>query len=410
MASIWFHEILKNPMKKLRRRDFLRRSVPLFSPAFLHQGLYLSAYFDKQAASAGLADSTGMIVYSKRFVTLETPPALLNSWITPTEHFFVRNNLLMPEAVDISQWRLKITGEVKTPLLLSFEELMRFPETRVANTLECAGNGRVNYRPKIGGVPWGRGGVGNAVFEGHPLHHLLEKAGLKATAHHVAFRGLDTPPDGAEDFVRSIPIAKAMDADTLVATKMNGAALTPEHGFPARALVPGWIGAASIKWLREIVVLTSEYKGFYMNPGYRVPLLKIVNQMGSRATETISLTSLQLKSIITAPTEGSVLPLAAPTPVKIGGAAWGGETKVAGVSVSTDGGRSWRGASLGPDHAKYSWRLWSCDWMPPRAGTYLIQSRAYDTRGNMQLVTPAWNSGGYMWNGVDQVGVQILGL
>jgi DMSO/TMAO reductase YedYZ molybdopterin-dependent catalytic subunit len=198
-----------------------------------------------------------------------------------------------------------------------------------------------------------------------------------------------------------------MDEDTLVATKMNGAALTLAHGFPARTVVPGWIGAASIKWLCEIIVLPNEYQGFYMNPGYRVPLLKSVNKAGSGGRETISLTSLRLKSIITTPTDGSVVPVAAATPVKLGGAAWGGESKVAGVSVSTDGGRSWREASLGPDQTKYSWRLWTCDWTPPRAGEYRIQSRAYDTRGNMQPTTPAWNSGGYMWNGVDQVRVHI---
>jgi DMSO/TMAO reductase YedYZ molybdopterin-dependent catalytic subunit len=392
-------------MKNIFRREFVRGGVHFFSAALIYRGLYRNRYLDGQINPKELGDaaSDGMIVYSKRFLTLETPPALLTSWIIPTKHFYVRNNLLMPEAVDISQWRLRISGEVKTPVTLTYDELNQLPVTSVANTLECAGNGRVNYQPKIGGVPWGRGGVGNAVFEGCSLRRLLEKAGLKTTARHVAFRGLDTPPSGSEDFVRSIPLAKAMDDSTLVATKMNGEILTPAHGYPARTMVPGWIGAASIKWLSEIVVLPEEYKGFFMNPGYRIPSV----QTGNNSDGTISLTSLRLKSIITEPAENKLLSLSSNAIVKIGGAAWGGESRVAGVSVSTDGGHTWKEAKLGLDQAKYSWRLWSYEWSPARAGEYLIQSRAFDTKGNVQPLKPVWNAGGYMWNGIDQVRVRI---
>jgi DMSO/TMAO reductase YedYZ molybdopterin-dependent catalytic subunit len=229
---------------------------------------------------------------------------------------------------------------------------------------------------------------------------------LKPTAKHVAFRGLDIVPRGASDFIRSIPLNKALDGSTLLATRMNGAPLTPEHGFPVRSLVPGWIGAASIKWLQEIRVLPHEFDGFYMNPGYRIPLAGS-SGVAHNQSETISLGPLRVKSIIAQPADGAVLDFPRQRSITIRGASWAGESEIARVDVSVDGGRSWRGATLDPDRAKYAWRLWRYEWNPNRPGPHTLVSRATDNQGRTQPMEPRWNPGGYLWNGVDRIHVRI---
>ncbi|HEV3482371.1 MAG TPA: sulfite oxidase [Candidatus Acidoferrales bacterium] len=394
----------------MNRREILRSSLGVLGYAAL-AGPALPARLLRYLAISGRsakpqAGDDGMIVYSQQYLTLEMPMSLLNSWITPVESFFVRNNLLMPAAVDPSVWTLSITGEVERSLTINFHDFTQLATSKVINTIECAGNSRVNFQPAIGGVRWGRGAVGNAAFEGPSLAAVLRLAGLKPTAKHVAFRGLDIIPPGASEFIRSIPIEKATERSTLLATKMNDSPLTPSHGFPARALVPGWIGSASIKWLQEIRVLSHEFHGFYMDPGYRIP---VASGSGAESgpVKTISLTSLRVKSIIAQPVDGAVLELPPRRPLTIRGASWAGESAIARMEVSTDGGRTWHPAVLGPNHSKYAWRLWHYDWHPVEPGSYLILSRATDSAGRVQPMEPRWNPGGYLWNGVDKIHVQI---
>ena len=216
----------------------------------------------------------GMIVRSFRFVDLETPVEYFNTWLTPVPHFFVRNHMHEPSelnADELADWRLTVGGEVEKPFTLTLSELSKLETHSVVNTLECAGNGRSLHRPQVPGIQWGKGAVSTARFSGPRLRDVLQRAGVKPTGKHVMFRGLDEVPGKVPPFIRSIPIEKALDSDTLVATHMNGAPLTKHHGFPARALVPGWIGAASCKWLTEIKILESEFVGNFMSPGYRFP-------------------------------------------------------------------------------------------------------------------------------------------
>lgn len=394
---------------RVPRRQFLGAAAGLFGLAGATRHAIarnlLGAFFGTQSAQQARPDAREMILYSRQYLTLEMPMSRLESWITPVESFFVRNNLLMPN-VDPSSWSLAVNGEVERPLTFTFREFMQLAPARVTNTIECAGNGRVNYQPRIGGVPWGRGGVGNAMFEGPRLAEVLRLAALKPTARHVAFRGLDIVPKGASDFIRSIPIEKALDRNTLLATRMNGSPLTPEHGFPARSLVPGWIGSASIKWLQEIQVLSHEYRGFYMDPGYRIPAAAASTDKSGQA-RTVSLTSLRVKSIIAEPADGDRLTPTAQGTVTIRGASWAGEAAIARVEVSTDDGVTWHPAELGPEHEKYAWRLWHYDWRPNRGGAFTVCSRATDDAGHTQPRKPLWNPGGYLWNGVDSVLVRV---
>jgi DMSO/TMAO reductase YedYZ molybdopterin-dependent catalytic subunit len=346
----------------------------------------------------------GMIVRSARFLDLETPPEFLESWLTPAPHFFVRNHMHEPSTLDADTWRLSVGGEVETPLSLSLAELAKMAPRTVTNTLECAGNGRGFQDPHVPGVQWQRGAVGTARFRGPRLRDLLLRAGVKASGKHVMFRGLDEIPGKVPAFIRSIPMEKATDVDTLVATHMNDRPLARHHGFPARALVPGWIGAASCKWLTEIKVLDKEFEGNFMKPGYRMPNRPISAGAEINPDDTHPITALQVKSIIARPAEGSSLKS---RQVRIQGAAWAGEANITSVEVSTDSGATWAVARLGTEHAPYAWRLWDHAWTPPKAGEYTIMSRATDDRGRTQPATAAWNPSGYLYNAIDKVKIHV---
>jgi DMSO/TMAO reductase YedYZ molybdopterin-dependent catalytic subunit len=354
--------------------------------------------------SVSLPGKEGMIVRSLRFLDLEMPPEFFNSWITPVPHFFVRNHMHEPDTLEASAWRLTFGGEIDNPLTLTLPQLTKLDTHSVINTLECAGNGRAFQQPHVPGVQWQRGAIGTARFSGPRLRDLLERARVKPKGKHIMFRGLDDVPGKVPPFIRSIPIDKAMDPDTLVATHMNGAMLTKHHGFPARALVPGWIGAASCKWLTEITVLNKEFDGNFMKPGYRVPDQPVPPGGDVNPEATHAITGLAVKSVITSPVEGAHV---GGTAIHLRGAAWAGEADVVRVDFSPDKGATWHSTQLSGEHAKYAWRLWSYKWSPRESGDYILMSRATDNQGRTQAESAAWNPSGYLYNAIDRVKIHV---
>jgi sulfite oxidase len=383
------------------RREFLK-SASFGAMAAVGLPTFLNAASGQAAVSVPGKD--GLIVRSYRFLDLETPVELMTDWITPVPHFFVRNHMYAPDEIDPKAWKLSITGEVEKPLSFSIADLAKVPVHSVTNTIECAGNGRSLQSPKVPGIQWGKGAVGNAHFSGPSLKALLEKAGVKDTAKHVLFRGGDVVPGKVPPFVRSIPIEKAMDGDTLVATKMNGAALSPHHGYPARVIAPGWAGAASCKWVTEITVQDKPGDGNFMVPGYRLPNEPVKPGETVKPEDTHSVTGLTVKSLIASPSDSAKLKAGAQV---IRGVAWAGDADITRVEISTDGGTSWNPAELGKDQAKYAWRLWSYAWKPARSGDYTILSRASDSQGRVQPDAAVWNPSGYFYNACDQVKVYV---
>jgi len=220
----------------------------------------------------------------------------------------------------------------------------------------------------------------------------------------VRLLGAERPPmPQAPGFARSIPVEKALHPATLLAWEMNGAPLPLLHGAPLRAVVPGWVGDDWVKWLGSIRVETGEDAGFYMKTGYRMPEPPI--KPGETAPpETMKvMTSLVVKSLITRPTDGQVL---AAAPSVIAGLAFAGERTVRAVEVSVDGGRTWQPAKLDPSKGLGSWQRWQLPWTPA-PGRYRLLSRATDDKGVTQPERPAWNPGGYLWNGWDVVGCEV---
>src|SRR5436309_2039199 len=243
-----------------------------------------------------------------------------------------------------------------------------------------------------------------AVAEAFPRSLWAEDKAVHVPGKEGMIRGLDEVPGKVPAFIRSIPLEKATDADTLVALEMNNAPLAKHHGSPARALVPGWIGAASCKWLTEIKVLGEEFNGNFMKPGYRMPNQPVQPGADVNPDDTHPITALNVKSIIAGPIDNSIVRSRS---VHVHGAAWAGEADVARVEISTDGGSTWQPAQLGREQSKYTWRLWNYSWRAPRSGEYTILSRAADSHGRTQPQTAAWNPSGYLYNVVDQVKIHV---
>jgi DMSO/TMAO reductase YedYZ molybdopterin-dependent catalytic subunit len=274
---------------------------------------------------------------------------------------------------------------------VDFEMIARMPKAIVSCTLECSGNSRSLLEEKASGNPWTIGGAGNAIWGGVWLRDLLEKAGVKESARHVSFEGLDNPIGSSGiKFIRSIPLQKALD-ETLLAYEMNGDPLPLKHGYPLRALALGWTGANCVKWLSRITVLDRPFEGFYMDNVYRV------FQKGEDPASGTVVTNIKLKSIITQPLNGEELPLET---VTVLGAAYGGEAAVKSVEVSSDKGLTWDPAEFIGPNEPFAWRLWQFVWKVKEKGTYSIMVRATDSEGQTQPMKGQWNVLGYGNNGI----------
>ncbi len=282
----------------------------------------------------------------------------------------------------MTKWRLSIEGLVEKPLTLTLAEISRMPQIERVVTMECAGNGRSYFRPRVAGIQWRKGAVGTARWKGVRFKEVLDRAGLKPGAKHVACDGLDTGMATAPDFVRSIPVEKALHPDTLLATEMNGRPIPIEHGFPLRLVTPGWEGAASVKWLGRITAIPDEYDGFFMKTAYRYPTRPVPPGGTVDPKDLAALTSLAVKSLVTRWTG------------RVEGVAWAGEADIVKVEVSVDGGRVWNQAQLGREQAPFAWRRFRLDHKP--TGTVL--ARATDSQGRVQPATAAWNPSGYLYN------------
>lgn len=363
-------------------------------------------------ASAGFAAQIGgikenLILRSDSPADFETPVHLLDkAWITPIENHYVRTHLPTPK-VDLNTWNLTIEGEVNRPLKLSMNDIRGFKETQQTVTLECSGNGRVYSDPPVPGLQWEKGAVGTARWTGIPLRDVLTKAGVKATGKHIIMNGADVPIGSVPDFVRSIPIEKAMHPDTILAYRMNGEEIPVLHGFPLRLLVPGWEAAASTKWLVNIRVSENESDGHFMRNAYRVPNRAVAPGTAVDPKDMVPYTTLDVKSIFTAPLEGAAV--RAGSSVELRGFAWAGEADIVRVDVSTDFGRTWAAAALDADKAKYAWRRFRHTWRPPKIGSYVVMSRATDSQGRTQPVVPSWNPSGYIYNVIDKVRINVEG-
>ncbi|HTU93331.1 MAG TPA: sulfite oxidase [Gemmataceae bacterium] len=320
----------------------------------------------------------------------ETPLESIQGWVTPNCLFFVRNHFETP-AIDLPSWRLRVEGCVDHPAEWRWEQLMALPQRSVFATVECAGNGRSFLQTPVSGVQWGAGAIGHAEWTGVPLRRILEEAGVRSDAVEVLFEGCDrgSEPDHPEPmhFSRSLPLAKALERDILLVTRMNGELLSPTHGFPLRLFVPGWYGVASVKWLRRIEVLDHSFHGYYQSVKYTV------KRQTPNGQETVVVGPMEVKSELIRPAAGAELGIGVN---RLFGVAWSGEEAVAQVEVSTDGGQTWEAAELLGPRTPYCWTLWEYLWEVVDAGDYTLLTRAVSASGRIQPSQHNPFNGGYL--------------
>jgi DMSO/TMAO reductase YedYZ molybdopterin-dependent catalytic subunit len=348
-----------------------------------------------------------MLVRSVRPEDLEMSLAGFTDYITLVEHFFVRTHVYAPK-VDLASWRLRVEGEVSTPLTLTMEDLRKLPQVELVSVVECAGNGRAFYEPPVAGLQWGNGAVGNARWKGARLGDLLKRAGIKDSSKEILFDGADVPLGTMPDFQRSIPVKKALDNNTILAYEMNGETLPVKHGFPLRVVAPGWASDSWVKWLTSIRVLDKEHDGFWMKGTYRHPGKPVAPGTAVAPELMQPVTSLHVKSVIATPLDGAQVQLGKPLTIR--GVAWSGDSgPVTAVDVSVDSGRTWKPAALNRDQrTQFGWRQWEFSFTPPQEAYLTILARARDAAGNTQPLEQEWNPSGYLWNVAPRVGVNVL--
>jgi sulfite oxidase len=343
-----------------------------------------------------------MIVHSTDPYNAEPPGAALDGLpLTPTDTFYGRNHGPIPR-LDPDTWQVEVDGLVEQPLTLSLTELRRrFPERDLVATLACAGNRRaelIEVRPLPGEEPWGPAAVSTARWAGAPLADVLTAAGVRPDAAHVAFTGPDVSPlaDPPQPFGASIPVAKAMSGEVLLAWEMNGAPLPEAHGAPVRVVVPGYIGARSVKWVQRITVQDHPSDNYFQASDYQL-LPAEADPATAEPGVRLSLTVVAINAAILRPDDRQPLPAG---PTRVSGYAYTGEDRrVARVDVSVDGGHHWQQADLSADAGPWAWRLWQATIdVPP--GPAEIIARAWDTSAATQPehAEHLWNPKGYVNN------------
>lgn len=344
-----------------------------------------------------------LTVRQKQPFNAETPPKLLRrSFVTPRELFYVRSHGSAP-AVDHETYRLAISGLAERSLELSLEQIKReFPREEMVATLYCAGNRRrelMEVGSMPGKLPWGVGAAGNARWAGAPLRDVLQAAGIGEEARHVTFTGLDKDEESGTGtrYGGSIPIEIGMGGNALLAYEMNGEPLAPEHGFPLRVVVGGYIGARSVKWLSSITLQKDPSTNYYQAREYKLFPLHVRAETADFSKGQM-LGEIPLNAVICSPAEGETL--TAGSVLVQGYAIAGGERRVDRVEVSADGGLTWADASLTEDGGRpASWHFWEAN-LEFAPGRRQIVVRATDSAGGTQPehVGEVWNFQGYANN------------
>ncbi|MBI4545643.1 MAG: molybdopterin-dependent oxidoreductase [Gemmatimonadetes bacterium] len=356
-----------------------------------------------------------LIRLTDRPVQLETPRHYCLGAFTPNPAFYVRWHLdAIPNAVDLARWRLVVEGQVKRPLRLSLDDLLRrFPSVSVAAANQCSGNSRSRFQPRVAGGQWGNGAMGNATWNGVRLADVLAMAGVQPGAVQVQFEGLDRGrgPEGlgSHRYLKSLDAGDAALEQALLAYSMNGEPLPMLNGFPLRLVLPGYFATYWVKALGWIRVLGQRDENFWMRTAYRIP----DTPRGATTPEAVAggqvrfipIHRMPVRSFLITPDGSAKIP--AGLPVVVRGIAFSGYGRVTRVDVSADDGRSWQPARLGPDHGEHSFREWSYTWRPERPGAHVLAVRAADAAGNTQPDEPVWNPGGYLWNRIERQEVVV---
>jgi DMSO/TMAO reductase YedYZ molybdopterin-dependent catalytic subunit len=354
------------------------------------------AGLETSATMESLPGKKPLIKLSYRPPNYESPLEYFRTPITPNDQFFVRYHLSDIPDVDAKTYKIEVGGDgAGGQTVMTLDDLKKLPAYEVVAVNQCSGNRRGLSNPHVAGVEWGYGAMGCARWKGARLKDIIGIVGLKPDAIEIAFNGAEGPAyDKTPDFIKSLPVWKAMEESTLVAYEMNGEPLPHFNGFPARLIVPGWTGTYWMKHLISVTALTKPLGGFWMNPAYRVPLgqFPLVARFTSQDTATNTpITEMVVNSLITSHADGAKVK---PGKLTVGGLAWDAGYGIAAVNVSNDSGKTWSAAALGEDLGRYAFRPWSFA-LAAKRGKNTVMVNASNKIGQTQTAALLFNPAGY---------------
>jgi DMSO/TMAO reductase YedYZ molybdopterin-dependent catalytic subunit len=375
------------------------QAAGLLLPPALPEGTRNTATLD------ALAGKKPLIKLSYRPPNYETPIEYFRTAITPNDAFFVRYHLSDIPEVEATSWKVAIGGEgANGQVELTLDDLKAMPAFEVVAVNQCSGNRRGLFQPHVPGVEWGYGAMGCARWKGARLKDVLDKVGLKKEAIEIVFDGADKGVvDKTPDFIKSVPVWKAVEETTLIAYEMNGQPLPHFNGFPARIVIPGWTGTYWMKHVMSIKAVTKPESGFWMNPAYRIPLGKfplVARFISQETAANTPITEMVVNSLITSHADGANVK--AGVPVTVGGIAWDGGYGIRTVEVSTDG-KTWSQAALGNDLGRFAFRTFSFNFVPKAKGKQPVMARATNAIGQSQTAELIQNPAGYHHNVMHRV-------
>lgn len=332
----------------------------------------------------------------------ETPIQFVETNLMDNKLFFRRNHFSYPQLFHSSYW-LPVDGSVRTPRIFSMEEIITLPSKTIKVAMECAGNKRHFFKPKLYGEQWEKGAISQGYWKGVPLKSLLDMTGLKSGASEVVFVGYDygkrTDSDKVVTFSRSLPLEKALHPDTIIAYEYNSQPIAFQHGYPLRLVVPQWYAMASVKWLKQITVIDAAFNGPFQSVDY------VYYPKKDSYADAFPVTTINVNSTIQKPLHMEILNTGKHF---INGIAWTGKGVITKVEISTDNGETWQEAKLNIlTNEPCGLSAWSYEWPVSEKGEYTIFSRAADSTGRVQPALPFWNQKGYGYNAVDKVQVKI---
>ncbi|GAB3220559.1 sulfite oxidase [Algoriphagus aestuariicola] len=420
MAKPGKHQLTKREQSPKNRRDFLRKSILTTISAVLgadivHAATMPDGYVPvvlSQEPDAMKGKNPEMIIRSDRPWNVEARPHQLDDAVTPFEHIFIRNNGLIPEDIDASNWTLTISGEsVQQEKTYRLSDLKNnFKPYTYRLVLECGGNGRAGFYPPTAGNQWEEGAVFCSEWTGVRLKDLLQDVGIKPDAEYIGYYGVDRHLNGDASkpvISRGVPISKAMQDETLLAWSLNGQDIPLAHGFPLRMVCGGWPASTSGKWINKLVVRNKEHDGEKMTgDSYRMPKYPVAPGDMVPDEDMAIIESMPVKSLITFPKSGAMFDRSKKLAIR--GHAWAGEFEVAQVQVSVDFGASWKTCALKKPANRLAWQQWSTDLMFSQPGYYEIWAKATDSQGISQpMVIPGWNPKGYLNNACHRIAVKV---
>ena len=405
---------MKNKLEAhdLSRRGFIKNSVLAAMSATV--GSLAPGALARAQEPLQIPGKSELIVLNDRPINAETPAHLLDDAVTPADRLFVRNNGIPPaiESIDAGRWTLQIEGEsCIEPKSLTLAELKsKFEHHTLQLQIECGGNGRSEYYPPAKGNQWTTGAIGCPEWTGVRLGDVLEDCGIRDDAVYVAYEGADRHLSGDPDKLpisRGVPVAKALEKESLIVWAMNDEPLPLLHGFPLRMVCGGWPASVSGKWINKVLIRDRVHDGPKMTgQSYRVPCKPVAPGTAVADEDMCIIESMPVKSLITYPKSGVSHSMSEPLALR--GHAWAGDLRVRSLYTSIDFGASWQKAPLERPVNRLAWQHWSTDISFPEPGYYEIWACAEDEQGYSQpVVLPGWNPRGYLNNACHRIAVEV---